>query len=399
MNLELFIARRYLSTQNKPFFLTLLSFISFLGMSTSVFALLFVLAVMRGFETDFQNKVIGFKAPLTITGSSELSWEELARQIQTSFPEITSVHPYVEGEAVIQTEAGDSMGIRVRGVHGEMENRRYGVVDFVEPMDPRNVILGRELAYALHVDPDFFEKVRLIYPLGEVSPSGEMLPAVRSLTVGGTFRSGYYEYDSKFALIDYEEALRLFGEEARTGLEIWTQQTDHVALLKRRLEDSFHSLPLQIETWQEQNPKLFAALKLERIGMFLLLVVLLAIASVTVFGLVSLLVLEKMRDIAVIRTLGLGKKRVRRLFLLQALGIGLLGDLVGGGIALGLVRILVEHPLRLPSTYYVEYLPLDLSFGTALWVLGLAPLLAILAALYPAWQSVQHPPTELLRYE
>ena len=303
----------------------------------------------------------------------------------------------MEGEAVLQTEAGEVTGVRLKGVSGEI-TQRFGEVRLTERIDGRDVVLGRELAASAGVEPEFFERVRLVFPFGEVGPSGDLLPVAKSFTVGGTFRSGFYEYDSKFLLMTYGAALRFLGDFARTGLEVWTDPFQ-AGEVKQAIAPRLASLGLSAVDWREQNPKLFAALKLERIGMFLLLTVLLVIASFTIFGLISLTVLDKIRDTALLRSLGLAGAGVRRIFLLKAAGIGLAGDLTGGAVGLAVVSFLTRHPLRLPSTYYVEFLPLRLDPAGLLLILVLSPLLAVLAALYPAWQSIVRPPAELLRYE
>lgn len=399
MIFESFIARRYLSTRNKPLFLWFLTFISLLGMATSVFALIVVSAVMEGFETDFQKRIVGFKSPLAVTGPSETDWEKLAGEISGLDSRIRAVQLTAEGEAVLQTERGEVAGVRIKGITGNPERERFGRVDLEEPMDRRDVLLGNELAGSLGVEPGFFERVRLIFPFGEVGPAGELLPAVKSFTVGGSFRTGFYEYDSKYLLMNYREALRLLGDYARPALELRVEPLAAVAEVQEGLLSHPAMKGLQTTSWREQNPKLFAALKLERIGMFLLLTALLTIASFTIFGLISLTVLEKIRDMAVLRSLGLKGRSVRKIFLLKAAGIGLAGDLTGGIVGLALVSFLEKHPLKLPSTYYVVSLPLQIDPAALLLILILSPLLAVIAALYPAWQSVSRPPAELLRYE
>ncbi len=413
MRFETFIARRYLSAKNKPVLISLLTFISLLGMTVSVFALIFVLSVMKGFEGDFEKRVIGFRAPVTVSGPLSTDWQRLKAALKDpriGDPQITSVDPYVEGEAVIRSESGDVLGIRLRGISGTPDEGRFARIEGEEAIGPGaigpgEILLGRELAYSLRVDPGLAERVTLLFPFGEVTPTGEMAPVSHPFSLKGRFWTGFYEFDSKYALVLYDEAASLLGEFARTGLEIQVQPLSSASRVKREIESQLSAIPnlrvetLKVETWEEQYPKLFAALKLERWGMFVLLMVLLSIASCTIFGLISLSVLEKVRDMAVMRTLGLTGRRVCRIFFQKALLIGLLGDLVGGIGAIGLVLALIRYPVKLPTTYYVEYLPLELDGLSTLIVLLLAPFLALIAAWYPARRAGRLGITELLRYE
>ena len=399
MSVESFISRRYLSTRHKPLFVSFLLFITALAVAAGVFALIFVMSVMNGFEIDLQKKVLGFKAPMTIEASLEISPEE----VKHIDPRIWKVTPFAEGEAVVQSELGSTLGVRVRGVSGGADPERFGRLYEQSPFKEKCLLMGEELASSLQVHPDFTEKLRLIFPLGDISPTGDLTPRIRMFTLTGLFRSGFYDFDSKYVLVPYQDALNLFGNEARIGLEVWVQPLSVVEEVKRKIQivlgrNDSRTVPT-VKTWRDQNPRLFAAMKLEKIGMFVLLSALLLIASFNIFGLTSLSAAEKIKDMAILRSLGLSGKKVRRIFLLKAAAIGISGGFAGGIAGLVATILLQRHPVRLPSSYYLEFLPVRIDPREVALTLFLIPLVTTLAAIYPAWKASKAAPVEVLRYE
>ncbi len=399
MTFEFFIASRYLFSKRRSLFVSLLLFISLTAVSIGVFALIFVLSIMNGFEADFHKRVLGFHAPLVIQDAQGRDLSEYQKDLEKMDDRILRVSPVLEGEAVIQSSSGGTLGVRVRGISEKPEEARLGHILQTAVFEEDSLMVGEELASTLHVHPDFLEKIRLIFPLGDVGPAGDLLPRVRSFTLTGMFRSGYYEFDSKYVLVSYGEALKLFGQDARTGLEMWLKPGASLEEMKQKLSRNFLKEGMTIQTWQDQNPKLFAALKLEKIGMFLLLSSLLLVASFTIFGVLSLTVMDKLKDMAILTTMGLTPKRVRNIFLAQAFGIGFLGSTLGGLLSFTVCWILKKYPLPLPSTYYLEYLPIRMEAQDVLLILMMAPVLSLLSALYPAQQAAHASPVEVLRHE
>lgn len=399
---ELSIARRYLSTRRKPPFVSLILTISLLSVAIGVFALIFVLSVMNGFEKDFRKRILSFKAPVTVASVDGEDLSSRAEEWKDADPRIRRVVPFAEGEAVAQTKDGGVLGLRVRGIAEAPEESRLGRYYESETFSDQSIIMGDGLSDALHVHPDFEENVRLIFPLGDVGPSGEVLPRVKSFKPTGIFHSGFYEFDSKYAVIPYAQALGLFGEQARTGLEIWLDAPEEAEGVKKVLESKVQgprSKEIRIQTWRDSNPKLFAAMKLEKIGMFLLLGMLLLIAGFNIFGLISLTVLDKLSDMAALRAMGLKRGGVSRIFLLQSAAIGVTGSVVGGGLGLLASWLLTKYPAPLPASYYLEHLPIAVEAGDAALILCLVPVVTILAAIYPAYQASKVSPVQALRYE
>lgn len=399
MAFEFTIARRYLSTRRKPPFVSLILTISLLSVATGVFALIFVLSVMNGFEKDFRGRILSFKAPVTVTSGNGEDLSARADEFKAMDSRIRRVVPFAEGEAVAQTRDGGVLGLRVRGIAEAPEESRLGRYYESESFGAQSIVIGDGLSDSLHVHPDFAEDVRLIFPLGDVGPSGDVLPRIKSFKTTGIFHSGFYEYDSKYAVIPYVQALGLFGDQSRTGLEIWLDRPEDAESVQKVLEGKKSSTDLKVLTWKDSNPKLFAAMKLEKIGMFLLLGMLLLIAAFNIFGLISLTVLDKTADMAALRAIGLRRRGVSRIFLLQSAAIGVIGTAVGGGLGLLASWILTKYPAPLPTSYYLEHLPIAVEAGDAAVILALVPLVTILAAIYPARQAAKIPPARALRYE
>lgn len=407
---ELAIARRYSSTQRGSFSAKLLKWMGTGGVAIGVFSLIVVLAVMRGFEGKFEEKIFGFQAHLTFeaTGEARAELPEGA-VLQQQTPQLSSWTQWLEGELIIQSDFGRAAGARVRGITEDADQLR-GVEHSHFPTERGarlgmsgdelpGIVLGRELAATLEVHPDFRDEVKLIFPLGDIAPTGEILPRVRRFQVTGLFESGFYEYDHKYAVIDYAMAERMFGEYGRERVALYLKDPLQAAELKKKFLRSGLGSDIQLATWQERNKQLFEALRLERMGMFLLLMMIVLIASFNIFALVSMLVLEKVHDVAVLRTLGLNVRQVRRLFLLQSGGIGLKGALIGGLAGLAVCLWLTWFPYHLPPTYYVEFLPIRFHIGQIVVGVLMGPFIGLLVGLYPARQATRYSIAEVLRYE
>jgi lipoprotein-releasing system permease protein len=246
------------------------------------------------------------------------------------------------------------------------------------------IVLGSELAASLQVHPDFNDEVKLVFPFGDISPTGEILPRVRRFRVAGIFDSGFYEYDSKFAIIPEMSAARLFGEYGRAKLGLYLKDASKSDQLKSALVSTFPERSWKISTWRERNQRLFQALLLERWGMFVLL---------------PMIVLEKVKDMAVLRTVGLRLKQVKRIFWWQVAVIGLRGTLLGG--ILGTLVCLWFHffPYELPPSYYIRTMPVAFDPFYIVLIVIMGPLISIVAGLYPARQACLPTIAEVIRYE
>ncbi|QQR79772.1 MAG: ABC transporter permease [Deltaproteobacteria bacterium] len=296
-----------------------------------------------------------------------------------------------------------TLGMRVRGIGEKPDVRRVGEIESQKDFISNSLLLGDELASTLRVHPDFNENMKLIFPLGDVGPTGDMIPHVRDVHLTGLFHSGYYDFDHKYGLISYQEARKLFGVEGKQGFEVWFENIHETENIKKQVQSIIaQGSPLaaqsNIETWTDQNPKLFAALRLERIGMGALLGVLLLVASFNIFSVLSLTVVEKKKDMGLLKALGLRQKAIRKIFLSYALRLAFWGGGVGGVLGLISVLIGIRYPIDLPPTYYIDKLPLSFSPSSLLFVL-IVPFIVLAAAYYPAAKACEADPITALQRE
>jgi len=409
MKLETQIARRYLMKNKEGALGSLLAIIALLGIVLSVFSLLLVQFVMNGFSQDVKKKILRFSSPLVLT---PLKSELYAGKEMPAVP--PSLHlppptPYLETEGVIRTEEDSAQGLKIKGVALDDPMLTKLKVDYIEGESSADllskeeklpgVILGVELMKRLNVFPALSEEVDLIYPFGDIDPSGEMRPKVRKFRVIGSFKSGYYEYDNKFALLALPEARRLIP--SREVPTEWAFQIPNLFEAPKFAADLNEILKgnYRAESWGEHNKKFLSALKIERLTMWLVLGLMILIATFNIFSLVMMIVVDKQKEIAILRALGMEQGRLVSIFTKIALLLGVGGALLGSVLAILAALFLQWRPLKVPSPYYLDFLPMQIDISTLLCVLILAPVLSFLAAWYPAYRGGRFDISDSLRYE
>jgi len=408
MTAQTFLAIKFLSGKKRRFLVSFLTWMALLGVLVSVSAFIVVEGVMVGFGKDLQSKVIGFSPHLSLVlkPGDKIS-PELATKAK-ALAGVERVSPMIEGEAVLQTEDEDTQGVRVRGIETGDPPFPKGMQVFFEEGESWDslqgkgeqlpgILLGKELAASLGVATALEEKVELLYPFGEVGPTGEMEPSRRVYRVVGTFKSGYFDYDSKFAVASIDSLRRLFGEGVSESLGIYF--SDPTEALSRTSE--FSSLPgiERAESWQEKNSRLFSALRLERIGMALVLGLMVLLASFNILSMLMMTVYERRRDLAILQSLGLSQAGIAGIFYRAGLWIGVVGGLGGLLLGLGLCLFLRIAKLPLPAPYYLDAMPVDIN---PLWIAGafcLALIMSLVATVLPAREGGRQTVVEALRYE
>jgi lipoprotein-releasing system permease protein len=407
MRFELFIALRYLLARRKQAFISLISLISTLGVAVGVMALIVALALMTGLQGELRDRILGSTAHLYVwkTGGVD-DYQAEVDKIRT-IPGVIGVAPAILGKALISTESGDAF-IAFKGIDPALEpdvtdiqrTMVQGSVEGVLPAseeDLPGVLVGRELAKVLRVNVG--DSVTLTTPQGTLSPMG-MIPRVRRARVAGIYTLGLYEFDSAWGYVSLDFARRLMG-------------TDRVDLLQAKVDDIYAApqvaerIPQQLgaayvaQDWTDMNAQLFSALWLEKMAMSIAIGLIVSVAALNIIASLILLVMEKSRDIAILKTMGTSAPRIMRIFMLQGLIIGTVGTAVGGILGLALCWVLDRYRLiQIPmDVYNVSYIPFVVEPLDFTVVIVSAVVISFLATIYPSRQASRLDPVQALRFE
>ena len=393
-------------------FISFISLISMAGIALGVAALIVVLSVMNGFQKEVRDRMLSVLSHIEVfdPSGSLPNWQGTAREAILD-KEVIGTAPYV-AEQVMLMQDGKMHGALIRGVLPQEEPKvsdvaaqvRQGSFDALKAGE-FNIVLGSELARGLQVEVG--DRVTLVAPQGQVTPAG-VVPRMKPFHVVGIFEAGHYEFDSTFAFIHLDDALKMFKMDAPSGLRLKIvdmQRAPQVALdLSRILTGD-----VLIRDWSKQNRNWFAAVQTEKRMMFIILTLIIAVAA---FNLVSTLVMtvtDKQADIAILRTLGASPRSIMKIFMIQGALVGLIGTAIGVGlgvlVALNVDVIVpfIEHLLGvqfLPrDIYLISALPSDLRWPDVGTIGAVAVVLAFLATIYPSWWAARVKPAEALRYE
>ncbi len=411
--LELFIGLAYTRAKRRTEFISFISLASMLGTALGVTALITVLSVMNGFGEELRSRILSVAAHVTVTGfGDELNdWQSVQKK-SADVEGVVGSAPYVLAQGLI-TQKGKSSGVLVRGILPAEESSvsslgdkmKGGAFDRLAPGE-FGIILGKELAWSLNVWVD--DKVTLMAPQASVTAAG-ILPRMKRFTVVGVFEAGMYEYDSGLVMIHIADAQKLYRMGSKvSGLRLKLDDIDAAPLFSRDLIK--HLGPrYRIRNWTQEHVSFFRALKIERNVMFVILMLIVAVAAFNLVSTLVMVVTDKQSDIAILRTLGMSPGNIMSVFIYQGIIIGFIGTVLGmiGGITLALnvsaivsgVEDFFQVQFMPADLYYISSFPSHLDWNDVVIIGVLSFVMSVLATLYPAWRASRTQPAEALRYE
>jgi len=414
---EFFIALRYLKAKKRQSILSVVSLISIAGVAVGVMALIIVLAVMSGFEGDLKAKILGTNSHIVIIkhGLPGIDNVDNVMKKIAKIEGVKALSPFIYNQVMLSSGKSVS-GVVIRGIdpdyegdvtdlkknliEGDLKKLKSGpLLSFPEKSKPsKGIILGVELAKNLGVFVG--AKVTLISPMGKMGPMG-MVPKMKKMDVVGIFNAGMYEYDTGLAYISMKTAQKFFKMGSKvTGVEVKVHDIDKAREVGNEIK-AVLGYPYWVRDWMEMNKNLFSALELEKLAMFIILVLIILVAAFNIIGTLIMMVTEKSKDIAILKTMGAASQSIMRIFMIEGLVIGTVGTLVGGGVGTFICFICDHFKLITlqADVYYISYLPFKMHLMDVVLVCTISLVISFLATIYPSRYAASLEPVVGIRYE
>ena len=406
------LAFRYLRARKSESFVSVISAFSFLGIMLGVATLIIVMSVMNGFRTELIDRILGLNGHVNVsstTGSLRPyeNWVDVLSEIEG----VEIALPQIEKQALLSVR-GASTGVMVRGLSSEsfkakpVLGRSIVAGDMNAFNDGSGVIIGRELALRYRLKPN--DEVVMLSPQGKASPFGT-IPRSRRFVVSGIFDVEMYEYNQGFVFMPMVAAQQFFDlKDAINTIEIFTVDSQKTPLY---MEEIARKIPvdMRVHDWRESNGSFFNALQVERNVMFLILTLIIIVAAFNIVSSMIMLVKDKGRDIAIVRTMGASRRSMLKIFILTGGMIGVAGTTAGAALGIGFatniesirrsLESLTGTELFSAEIYFLTKLPAEINWNEVVSVIGMALAISLLATVYPAWRAAKLDPVEALRYE
>jgi len=420
MPFELIIGLRYLKAKRKSTFISIITFISTAGVMLGVMALIIVLAVMTGFEEDLKEKILGTNAHVVVVrnGAPMEDYRQVMQKLK-GFKGVTAATPFIYNQVMLSSGKNVS-GVVLRGIDvstdrlvtGLSKSIVEGTIDRLEPKMGEGsdafpgLLLGKELAK--HLNLFVGDKVNVISPMGNITPLG-MMPKMKPFRVAGIFNTGMFEYDSTLAYVSLGQAQSFFDlGDTVTGVQLKVEDVYHAGELastvNRTLGTNFYA-----RDWMQMNRNILFALKTEKIVMFIILTLIVLVAAFGIASTLFMVVMEKNRDIAVLKSMGATGSSIMKIFVLEGLVIGVIGTVLGvfSGLLIALnlepiiaiIQKITGQNFFSKDIYYLDRFPSLVVPSDVVLISVTAVLISFIATLYPAWQASRMLPAEALRYE
>lgn len=407
------IGLRYTRAKRRNHFISFITMTSMVGIVLGVWALITVMSIMNGFHKDLRDRILFVVSHVTVSGYDGYldDWEAVSELVE-GHSQLQALAPFVLGQGML-TRGKEVTGALIRGIDPEKERKVSKVLDHIVEGNPDamrsgsfGIILGKHLARSLGVS--LGEKVTVIAPKGKVTPAG-LLPRMKRFTVVGIFDIDMYEYDSGIALVHIDDARRLLSLKNQvSGLRLKLNDVEQARRVRweisRSLDDRF-----RVRDWTQEHANFFRALEIEKRVVFIILLLIIAVAAFNIVSTLVMIVTDKQSDVAILRTLGMSPGSVMKVFMVQGSFIGITGTIVGG--ILGVITALNVETLipalesffnteLFPSDVYViSDFPAQMKWADVSRIVGAALLMSFFATIYPAWRASRVDPAEALRYD
>ena len=420
MPFELFVCLRYLKAKRKSTFISIITFISTAGVTLGVMALIIVLAVMTGFEEDLKEKILGTNAHVVVVrNGAPMDDYRLVMQKLTEMKGVIAATPFIYNQVMLSSGKNVS-GVVLRGI--DVTSDRL-VTKFsqsitsgtIDKLDPKigdgpdalpGLVIGKELAK--HLNLFVGDKINVISPMGNITPLG-MMPKMKPFRVTGIFNTGMFEYDSTLAYVSINQAQTFFDlDDTVTGIQLKVEDVYHTGELARsinsKLGGDYHA-----RDWMQMNRNILFALKTEKIVMFVILTLIVLVAAFGIASTLFMIVMEKTRDIAILKSMGATGSSIMKIFVLEGFIIGVIGTILGviSGLLIALnlepiinvIQKITGQNFFSKDIYYLDRFPSQVVTSDVVMISVTAVLISFIATLYPAWQASRMLPAEALRYE
>jgi len=418
MHYSLSIALKYLRTKRRGGFISRVTAIAIIGTLVGVATLIIVLSLMNGFTNELRNRIVEFNTHVLVFARTPAAWanvDSVAARVE-ALPDVVASAPFVRAEALVFYDVVPGVkvktkGVIVKGLDLERERAVSTVIDSLHPpitsftaegfddgKDVPGIVLGKDLADELYIYPG--EILTLVTAPSEMR-IGQVEPVTQEFRMIGYFKTGVYEFDSRFVYLDLRDAERFFDFESATrGLGLRVRDIYRADRVDREIMELLRDPAYGTNNWILLNKNLFSYIKVEKILMFLLLGLIIAVAAFNLVAMLTMVIMEKRNEIGILRSMGASSRGVMSIFMFQGSFIGAVGTILGAVVGLAVCAVLTKVRIDLPpDVYFINTLPVLVKWSDVALISFSSLSICFVATIYPSWEACRMPPLDAIRYD